>query len=176
MLTREALKKGGTALTEIQLLPLGVLDLRDLLTDALSVSSERAEPLARVISRKTQGNPFFVTQLLIALHKERLLRFDREIGGWAWDLAAIEAAEVTGNIVDLMVAKIRRYGPATQRVLELAACIGHEFDLRTLSVVHDTSPTDTAAVLWEAVDDGLVLPMNVDYRFLHHAPSEGGAP
>ncbi len=175
MLTREALKKAGAALTEIQLLPLGVLDIRDLLADALSVAGERAEPLARVVFRKTQGNPFFVTQFLIALHKDGLLRFDRELGGWDWDVAAIEGSEVTGNVVDLMTAKIRLYAPATQRALELAAAIGHEFDLHTLSVVHDMSPADTAAALWEAVEDGLVVPMNVDYRFLHRAPGAGAA-
>jgi anti-anti-sigma factor len=176
MLTREALKKEGTALTEIQLLPLGVLDLRDLLADALSVPIERAEPLARAVFRKTQGNPFFVTQFMIALHKDGLLRFDREIGGWAWDLAAVQGSEVTGNVVDFMAAKIRLYGPATQHALKLAACIGHEFDLRTLSIVHDRPPAEAAAALWQAVEDGLIVPMNVDYRFIHHAPTAAGAP
>jgi anti-anti-sigma factor len=174
-LTLEALRREGTALTEIQLLPLGVLDLRDLLVDALRAPSERAEALAQVVFRKTRGNPFFVTQLLLALHKERLLRFDAEVGAWAWDLDAIESSEVMGNVLDFMTAKIRLYGPATRRALELAACIGHEFDLRTLSIVHDLSPADTASALWEAVEDGLILPMNVDYRFLHGGRAPGGA-
>jgi histidine kinase len=38
---------------------------------------------------------------------------------------------VTANVIELLVSRIHRFRPETQEVLEVAACIGHRFDLET---------------------------------------------
>jgi predicted ATPase len=50
--------------------------------DALHCEVARAAPLARLISDRTAGNPFFMGQLLRRLHEDGLIEFDPSSGSW----------------------------------------------------------------------------------------------
>jgi predicted ATPase/anti-anti-sigma regulatory factor len=162
----EELRKNNAVLRRIEILPLSLSDTCALLSDTLASEPAHVEPLARVILEKTHGNPFFVNQLVGLLHEEKLLNFDVDSGVWHWDLSLIKKHHVTDNVVDLMAGKIQRLTPATQRALELAACIGHQFDLLTLSIICEESPPETAAHLWEGLREGLLLPIDTEYRLV----------
>jgi predicted ATPase len=98
-----------------------------------------------------------VIQFLKTLEQENLLEFDYARRQWTFRLEAIARTAITDNIVDLMTRKIMRLEPETQRVLTLAACIGNQFELHTLSTV-SRQPLDAASAgLAEAVDAGLLL-------------------
>ncbi|MRG96151.1 AAA family ATPase [Polyangium spumosum] len=167
--TLAALRKEGVVVSEIGLVPLGAAELGDWLADALVVDAARVAPLARAIHAKTQGNPFFVGQFLHALHEGQLLRFDAEASAWCWDIAAIEAREVTDNVVDLIVKNITILAPETRRVLLLASCIGHEFTLQTLATIDASTLDQVEGALLPAAREGLVAPGERGgvYRFLH---------
>jgi len=55
---------------------------------------------------------------------------------------------------------------SAQKVLRLAACIGNQFDLPTLSIINETSQKETADELWNAIQAGFILPLGDDYKFL----------
>ena len=137
-------------------------------------------PSVAAVHEKTDGNPFYVGQFLRALEHDGLLAFDPGADGWTWDVARIRTAETTANVVDLMVAKIRRLPTGTQTVLQLSACIGNRFDLDTLGIVSETSAADAGRRLWPAVREGLVLPVGEAYRDIpdeDHAWADcGGTP
>ena len=63
-----------------------------------------------------------------------------------------------------MVNKIQKLSTATQRVIQLAACIGNQFTLGILSIASEQSLTETARELWEALQVGLILPLDHTYR------------
>jgi predicted ATPase/serine phosphatase RsbU (regulator of sigma subunit) len=152
------LRAAEAPLGEVRLGPLELAHVAELLGDMLGAGRERTLPLAALLLRKTLGSPFFLGQCLIALHKEGLLTL--EAGVWRWDLDTIERATVTDNVVEFMVARLRRLAPGTQDVLRLAACIGHTFDVEILRRI---SPAPAAAIadgLWEAIREGLVLPVD----------------
>ncbi len=150
---------------EVTLPPLDAGQLRELVTDALRTDAAHAWAAADLVLAKTGGNPFFVKQLLQSLQADGLIRFDDVIGGWRVDLERTARVELADNVLALMAAKIARLAAPTQRALWLAACVGDRFDLRTLATVSETEPAAAAADLWEAVEEGLVLPLDPSYGF-----------
>jgi len=163
-----SLREAGVAIEEIEIGPLSPESVAALIGDTLGQAPDEVAALARVVHAKTHGNPFFVNQLLTSLAAEGLLRFDAAKGAWQWSLPAIVEHDVTDNVVDLMAARLRRLSPKTREIVELAACIGHRFDLRTLSVIAETPAAATAQALWPALTEGLIVPLDSEYRFVVH--------
>ncbi|HET8648503.1 MAG TPA: AAA family ATPase, partial [Gemmatimonadales bacterium] len=117
---------------EIQLQPLDDNTLAQLVADALHQSVGEALPLARIISEKTRGNPFFVNQLLESLYREGAILFDAASRRWTVDLEQAAAAAASDNVVDFMTTRLERLAPASRDTLHLAACLGSTFELETL--------------------------------------------
>ena len=177
--TLDELRKAGASITELTLGPLDPPTVTQIVADTLSARASEVEPLSALVFEKTQGNPFFLSQFLGALHEGGALFLDTAIGAWAWDLARVRKAVATDNVIDLMLDRLRRLTPATQRVLKLAACMGHEFDLATLAIIDQHPPARTAADLWGALREGLVVPLDGDYRLFDESagagPSDAGS-
>jgi predicted ATPase/anti-anti-sigma regulatory factor len=165
--TLEGLARAGVPITTIDLRPLDGDDVTALLSDALAQPADEVLPLARVVHEKTHNNPFFVRQFLEMLAQEKHIYFDTASGRWTYDLEAIAARDVTDNVVTFMVDRIGKLPIETQEVLRLAACIGHAFDLSTLSTICAWSPGRTARALWPALSQGLVIPLDPSYRLAH---------
>jgi predicted ATPase/signal transduction histidine kinase len=155
-------RKSGARLSTISLSPLGDEHVTALVADTLRCDAGTAAPLSRLLLEKTGGNPFFLLQFFQSLHEEKFLRFDLPTQRWQWSAADIRMMAGTENIVDLMAGKLARLPPRTRAVLELAACVGNQFDLQTLSVVMERPRARAAADLWGAVREGLVLPLVED--------------
>ena len=170
----DELRNGGATPTTLQLSPLPLEDVQTLLAEALSCPSEHVLPLARTIHEKTHGNPFFVNQFLLSLHHEGLLYFDFAQERWQWNLSEIQSRQVTDNVVEFTAAKIRLLPAVTQHALQLAAVIGNQFDLDMLSRLQANNVQDTAGALWEALREGLCVPVDVDAR--SSPPSDGRLP
>ncbi|MBK9261575.1 MAG: AAA family ATPase [Polyangiaceae bacterium] len=156
----EAVRSTGTPLTSISLTPLSVPHIVQLIDDALHCGTERAAPLATLLFQKTEGNPFFLGQLLSTLVNDRLIEFDADSGAYRWEVENIRAFGLTRDIVELMVGKIQKLAPRAQKALELAACIGNRFDIRPLSVILRCPPTEAATALQQAIDEGLLVPFD----------------
>jgi predicted ATPase/GAF domain-containing protein len=154
------LEKAGVSLHWMELPPLEREALEELLADTLQGAPESVRSLAELLWRKTEGNPFFVHQFLRMLHHEKLLSFDYGAHRWVWQLARIEAQSITDNVVELMVRRLQQLPGTAQEVLRLAACLGSRFDLDTLAVVSERSPSDTFRALMPALDAGYVLPVS----------------
>ncbi|MBF2065322.1 MAG: AAA family ATPase [Calothrix sp. C42_A2020_038] len=167
MQTVEAIRQTGVKISEITLKPLALGDVTQLVADTLGASLEDVTALASLLFEKTQGNPFFLTQLLKSLHQDRLLWFElgeQREGRWQWDLDKIHLRGVTDNVVELMIRKINNLAAPTQKILQLAACIGSKFDLQTLATVTQQSVNETGEDLWPALQGGLIVPVGDNYR------------
>ena len=166
-------RKAGAKLVTLALAPLGLDTTAAFLAEALRARVTDVAELAAIVFDKTQGNPFFLSQFLGALHDARLLVFDFEAGAFTWDVERVRGAMVTDNVLDLMLGKLARLTPGTRRALLLAACIGHEFDLDALATIAELPLDQAAADLWEALREGLVVPLGDDYRFLDESAGAG---
>ena len=122
---------------------------------------------------KTDGNPFFLTQLLYSLYQENLLVFNNSQSSvnreknqcdWQWNIEQIANLSITENVVDLMISKIAKLDLSTQRILKLAACIGNQFNLEILAIINNKSQKITAKELQSALDKSLVIPLDNQYK------------
>ncbi len=164
MITLEEIKKGGGDLETITLGPLDNPTVNQIIADAVHTFPDHTQPLTQLVYEKTQGNPFFFSEFLKSLADEQLLTFQVQQGDWQWDLDQIKQRGFTNNVVDLMTHKVQKLTEKTQQVLKLAACIGNQFDLQTLAVVHQKTLAETAGDLWQALFEGLILPLDEDYK------------
>lgn len=179
-LTLNEIQKAGGIVNRIFLSPLELPKVIQLVADILKCTPERARALAKLVLDKTNGNPFFINEFLRSLYVEKLLNFDYQQKAWQWNLEQIKAKGITNNVVELMVLQIQKLSDSTQQLLKLAACIGDRFDLETLAIVSEQSYLQTAALLQEAVTEGIVEPLGdryqaialedesiVEYKFVH---------
>lgn len=165
--TLEKLRQTNTIIHSIKVKPLGLNHVQQLVAETLNEAITEAEIqlLAELVFNKTQGNPFFLTQLLKSLYSERLLVYQVDTDSWQWDIQEIQAVGITDyNIVELIARNIRKLPPDTQKVLQLAACIGNEFNLDILATVNEKLEILTAAQLWSALQAGLILPLSSNYK------------
>ncbi|BAY15479.1 multi-sensor signal transduction histidine kinase [Anabaenopsis circularis NIES-21] len=165
MLTLSDIAKSQAKINTITLAPLSQLQVNKLVADTLKCSEDLAWHLSVLIYQKTQGNPFFATQFLKALHQDGLIQFDFEIGCWQCNLSEVTAQAVTDDVVTFMSWQLQKLPQSTQDVLQLAACIGNSFNLATLAIVSQQSEMETAAALWKALQEGLILPIGDVYKF-----------
>ncbi|MEY3869420.1 MAG: hypothetical protein RLZZ338_3311 [Cyanobacteriota bacterium] len=165
MLTLDEIAKAKTTINRITLGPLSEGSLNQLVADTLGCALEIAEPLTQLVYQKTQGNPFFSTQFLKSLYEDGLIKFDGDRGIWQCDITQVKSLALTDDVVEFMALQLQKLPEATQNVLKLAACIGNQFDLATLAIVSQQSETKTAADLWKALPEGLILPLSEVYKF-----------
>ncbi|MHC5780022.1 ATP-binding protein, partial [Nostoc sp.] len=175
VLTLERLRKQGAVLQEIILAPLTLEPLSQLIAETLHRDVHSVRPLAELVLRKTEGNPFFVSEFLRMLYSENLLTFDAEHLSWQWNIAQIKAQNITDNVVELMLHKLKKLPEVTQQILRLAACVGAEFNLDTLSIAYEKTPKAVFLNLLAAIQGEFIQPLSEldenlliqEYKFLH---------
>jgi predicted ATPase len=98
-----------------------------------------AEGLLEAIYARTEGNPFFVTEVV------RLLTARRLDGG---DSSAVAIPQ---NVRDVVSRRLGRLSGGCNRLLVLASVLGREFPLDLLARLADVAPDDLLGTVDEAV-------------------------
>jgi predicted ATPase/signal transduction histidine kinase/tRNA A-37 threonylcarbamoyl transferase component Bud32 len=165
--TLSKLRKRDIVINQINLGPLTIEHVTQLIADTLHSEPSIVKPLSHLVMQKTGGNPFFVNQFLTTLYDEKLLTFispeasfsDNKKGHWQWDMPQIQAINMTDNVIELMVGKLKKLAFNTQKALRLAACIGNRFHLNQLAIIHEKSARDTLRDLISAIEEELIIPI-----------------
>jgi class 3 adenylate cyclase len=124
--------------------------------------------LAGRIAAETDGNPFFVAEILRGLSESGALVFDEATARWSIDASA--GIALPESVREVVERRVERLGQESLEALRLAAVIGREFDLELLSAVVETDEVRLLDEL-EAAVAASVLAESADrvgrFRFAH---------
>jgi predicted ATPase len=121
--------------TEIDLAPLSSEHSADLVGNLLEIS-ELPQKIREMILEKSEGNPFFVEELIRTLIDSGVVVRDESGERWI-ATAEIENISVPDNLHALLTARIDRLDQEIRQTLQLASVIGRTFYFRVLEVITD---------------------------------------
>ncbi|KAI9287644.1 hypothetical protein BC943DRAFT_358163 [Umbelopsis sp. AD052] len=120
--------------------------------------------LTTLIYDKTEGNPFFVLQLLKSFYTSSDISFDYDTNAWHWDIKQLYTKEISPNVIDLLINVMSQLPASTRNVLLLASCIGNRFTSDLLSIVNQKDLSATVMDLWDGLAAKLVIPLDSNYK------------
>lgn len=162
--TLAALARTASVVETIALEPLTVEDISQLVADTLHTTVEDVRPLSARIHMVAAGNPFFVREYLHTLYTVGFFRFDASLQAWQWSLGSLVDHNIPDSVVDLLTLRLADLASNCLDILDTASCVGSEFDLRTLASVHEIDQGTAALALSPAIQAGLVVPLDTEYK------------
>jgi class 3 adenylate cyclase/tetratricopeptide (TPR) repeat protein len=154
------------AYDQLDLAGLGTGEVHEML-DSLGAGPP-PEQLAKTLFDATEGNAFFVTELISHLNSERLL-FD-DSGAWRTDLKDVHW-DVPHSIRAVIQRRLSSLKEDVRKVLTTASVIGRQFSYEVLDVLEEVD----ADTLLEGLDEGVRMDMieqieraAAEFRFTHH--------
>lgn len=124
--------------------------------------------LAEILFAETEGNPFFLSEVLSHLMESRAIY--QQDGRWVGDRALIAHLGVPEGVREVLGRRLSTLSDAANEALTVAAVIGQEFALPVLADVLGVDPDELVERLDEAVDRRLIeeAPQSFDtFRFAH---------
>ncbi|MDJ0597268.1 MAG: AAA family ATPase [Crocosphaera sp.] len=175
-LTLNDIYNQGVIIEEILLDNLAVSHIETLIQETINLEEKKCKKLAKLVKKKTNGNPFFIIEFLQSLYQNQILVFDNIQRQWNYNANKVESLQITENVVDLMANNIKTTPKEIQKILEIAACIGSKFDLATLARVSHNSQIKTANNIIKALEKGFILPINNEYKLINNYQEDSEIP
>jgi class 3 adenylate cyclase/tetratricopeptide (TPR) repeat protein len=153
----------------VERLPLSGLDEAEVLT-FMEMAGGHALPetgreLATLLWHETEGNPFFLQEVLVHLAESGAIVHD----GTQWVATrAVAQAGVPEGVRDVIGRRLSTMDDDVNDVLRAASIVGMEFELGLLAVLTDREPVALLDLLESPCQRGLLVEAGVDrYRFAH---------
>ena len=127
--------------------------------------------LAAQLHARSEGNPFYIIELLRDLRDQRLLKSDRT-GRW---LPPSHGADMPSMLQHMILQRVVRLGSDVETLLTTAAVVGVEWELAVVERVLGWDEARLLAALEAALRSHIVLQAGESpdaYRFAHALPRE----
>ncbi len=172
-LQEELVREGVASLLNLEALsPQAV----EALVAEMSGAGEAVMPLARRLYRETEGNPFFLMEMIRVLFEAR--RITLEQGRWRGEFGRISEGSLPlpKGVSETIRARVRGLDDSVQEVLRLAAVLGREFDFDLLDAVWGQGQQAMLEALDQLLRRRLITEgtgiLARDYAFTHHKIQE----
>ncbi|HEX5503165.1 MAG TPA: AAA family ATPase, partial [Thermomicrobiales bacterium] len=146
--------------------PLDDAAVRALLRARYGALEASEAPLVAYLQHRSEGNPFFIGELLRAIEDEGLLR-RRPEGGWALgDLAQARVPPFLRQVID---GRLARLGEEARGLLAVAAVLGQEVPFALWAAVGEAADEALVDLAERAVEAHLLeaTPDGAGVRFAH---------
>eukprot|EP00934_Nitzschia_sp_Nitz4_P003510 Nitzschia sp. Nitz4//scaffold18_size181773//151656//156065//NITZ4_001938-RA/size181773-processed-gene-0.67-mRNA-1//-1//CDS//3329540080//3500//frame0 len=135
---------GSTLLCwEISLGDLDKESLGEWIAAMTKKNDEKTKQLVDLIYSKTNGNCYYVKELIKQLQDMDILTYNVLTAEWECDMMEAKAVtDISDNVVDVVTQRIQSLPKDVIRMLQLAACLGFYVDIDVLGVLEQAVSTD----------------------------------
>ncbi len=141
--------------------------VRAMIQSILQTPEPVSDEFRDLIYRETEGNPFFVEEILKHLVEVGALYIE----DGRWQLKPIEEVDVPQSMREVIGRRLKRVADSCQRVLGLAAVIGRRFRFEVLQAIGELEEAELLDALEEAMGAQLIREEStggeVEYDFVH---------
>jgi class 3 adenylate cyclase len=121
--------------------------------------------LARAVYEETEGNPFFVREVL--RHLAETGAVERREGSWTTSLPVDELG-IPEGVRDVVGRRLARMSEDTNRALRVAAVVGPEFELGVVQAAGEFGENTLLSAIEEAADARVITEVSATrFRFAH---------
>lgn len=153
--------------SELRLASLSLSETDEMLKAIFGSARSTAIDLLQRLYRLTEGNPFFVEEVL------------RSIAGHQTnpqlDALRLEAAQVPRTVLDAVGQRIERVSASARSLLEIASVVGLRFSAAHLQALADSDEAEVLAGLRELIQCQLVIEDEDGFAFRHALTREAVA-
>ncbi|HZQ77545.1 MAG TPA: AAA family ATPase, partial [Acidimicrobiia bacterium] len=129
------------------------------------LDDEEEQALPTVVWRETDGNPFFLGEVLRHLSESGAV--EQRGGRWVLN-AAVDELGIPEGVRDVVGQRLSRLAEPTNRVLATAAVVGPEFEPAVVERAAGVGQDEVLAAVEEALGARLLVEVSADrYRFAH---------
>nr|WP_245569055.1 AAA family ATPase [Desulfobacter curvatus] len=139
-------------------------DVSALVADSLGRSNPE---LSKIACQKTNGNAFFVHQLLNKMADDSCFIRDVKNKTWQVDLKKVSSLEISSNVVELMQTRLKRLPVKVTDLIKIIGAVGHNVDFSVLSIVTKKRLEDIRRILKQPFEYGLLCQKENHLYFTH---------
>ena len=126
---------------------------------------EASSALARAVYAETEGNPFFVREVL--RHLAETGAIERREGGWTTQLP-VDQLGIPEGVRDVVGRRLARLSEDANQALRIASVVGPEFELGVVQAAGQLSEETLLDAIEEAASARVVIEVSASrYRFAH---------
>jgi class 3 adenylate cyclase/predicted ATPase len=151
-----------THYTQLRLDPLSAVGVGEMLAALLGPGDE-LEPLKRLIALRTEGNPFFIEEIVLSLFDKGVLVRD----GFVRLAERPDTVKVPETVQAVIASRIDRLPAGEKELLQILSVIGKEIPASLVRAVWQSTREDRQLDLERMLDDLQLA------EFIHEQPSVG---
>jgi len=170
---RDSAASNASRAVEIILPPLTENDSNQLVDNILQIA-ELPDDLRKAILEKSEGNPFFIEEIVSTLIEKGVIQ--QEEDGFYWKLVDnYREFNIPDNLHALLLARIDRLDFESRRTLQMASVVGRSFNIAVLAEISPDIP-DLESQLENLLRMGLIQigtqSPEMEYSFRHELTRE----
>ena len=155
----------GRLSTEWQLKPLTIAEVTSMIMAIFELSGRPPAEFVRELYSLTEGNPFFLEEVLKSLVTAGDIAFE----GGAWDRRPLDELRIPRSVHAAVAARTTQLSDDARSVLTLAAVAGRRFDFELLQRLGGHDERTLLLIVKELMAAQLVVEESADHFAFRHA-------